>query len=202
GDDHVSRRIESHPDVSAGNLKVPVGIVGHAALPVDEAVVPVVDGGFQDGIRNAPPQRSDEVAGTAPGVAVGKDTPPTLSDDPLSNSFSSLQDRAVCNCSAKWRSKRDDGGNVLGTLSGCRARDHSSQAMTNQVDFATGFLESPGNRLIQPALNKKVRTVSIDADTGEIRLIADTRQPGVKLGQIDICAQKAWNDNDSRALAS
>ena len=52
------------------------------------------------------------------------------------------------------------------------------------------------------ALDQKIRALSVDADAGKIRPVADAPQPAVEFHQIKIGAEKTRNDDDRGAITA
>src|SRR5450755_803465 len=164
------------------NFEINLGIHGHALAPVHNAVVARINSGFNHGRRNFPPQRVDKVAGAMPGIAIGQDALAMLLQDLLAYRIGGMNDRAAGSGAAKGRRQGDDGSDIAWSLAGQRTRNHSSQTVTDQVNFAPRLGYSRFHGFIQTALNQEIRTFGIDADTGKIGPVSNALQPGVDFG--------------------
>src|SRR5579884_351605 len=122
-------------------------------------------------------------------------------ENAFAHRFGSAQNGAVRYCPTKRRSQRDHRGHIAGTLSRRRARNHSTQAVANEMNLAPGFPDGTIDGFGKAALDEEIRAVSVDADSRKIRFVTDARQPGVKLHQIDIGPQEPWDNHNSRAIS-
>ena len=125
-----------------------------------------------------------------------------LLQDVLADRFSGMQDGAVHHRAAKGRGQRNDGGDIVGTLAGHRAGNDAAEAMANQVDLAIGVEESLFDVVVESLLDEEVGAFCVEADTGKIRAITNSAQPGMQLCQISVCTQEAGNQHDGRAVAA
>lgn len=69
--------------------------------------------------------------------------------------------------------------------------------MPDEVNSSSGLGSRPRDRFVQVSLDKKIRTIGIDADAREIRLIANPPEPAVEFHQIKVGAEKPGNNNDA-----
>src|SRR5579862_1044042 len=113
-----------------------------------------------------------------------------------------MQDSAMRHGTAKWGCQGNHRGDVLWPLIGQRTCDHSTEAMTDQMNFSSGLLQCRLDGFAEVPLNQQIRTLRINADSRKIRTIPDARQPTVQFCQIKIGAQKSWNDNHRRTVAT
>ena len=123
----------------AGNLEVGFGIPCSAIAPVDDAVIARVNRGLNHGVRNVAPQRIHKIAGAATGVAVGQHPSAVLLQDALANGFGSMENSLTGGGTANGRGKRDDRSHIPRPLARNRARDHATEAVTDQVNFPPGL---------------------------------------------------------------
>ena len=55
--------------------------------------------------------------------------------------------------------------------------------------------------LVQMALDQKIRTFCIDANAGKIGAVSNAAEPGMQFHQVQICAEKARNNNDPGSIS-
>jgi hypothetical protein len=113
-----------------------------------------------------------------------------LLQDAQANGVRGMDNGAIRHRATNRRNQRDDGSDVFGPLPCNRARDHASQAVADQVNFAAGLVQRSFYRRAYVALDQEVGAVGVDADAGKIRAVADAFQPAVEFRQIKIGAEK------------
>ena len=111
------------------------------------------------------------------------------------------------NCSICYRApdgcgQTDHGSYISGPLTGQRASNDSAQAVTDQMDFSSGLIESFVESLIESSLDQQIGTFGIDSDPGKVRAISDTLKPGVQLCEVNIRAKKAGDEDHRRPIAA
>ena len=114
--------------------------------------------------------------------------------------FSGVENGSTGHGASNWRRQRNNRSNVPGPLARHRARNHSSQTMTDQVNFSPCLRPGFFYGLIQMALDEDVRAISVDPDARKIWPVSDAPQPTVELHQIKVGAKKTWNDDDPRVI--
>jgi hypothetical protein len=68
--------------------------------------------------------------------------------------------------------------------------------VADEVNFATSFFEGCPYCFVDAPLDKKVGTIGVDANAGEVGSITNSRQPSVKLGEIKVRSEEAGDDYD------
>jgi len=188
--------------VSARNFHVLFGVGGHAIPPVDDAILTRVNRGLEHRLRDFATKGTEKIARTASGVAVGEDSAAVLLKDPEADRFGSVENGSIRNGAANGRRQGDHGSHVPRPLARDGTGNHSSQAMTDEMNPASGFQQRSFDGLIQAALDEKIRTFCIDADAGKIRAVSDPLKPGMKFRKVNIGAKKSGNDDDARIIAA
>jgi hypothetical protein len=135
----LSARMQNPFHFRIGNNEVGFGIPGSAIAPVDDAVIAPVNRGLNHGVRNVALQRINKIACAAPGVAVGQHASAVLLQDALANGFGSVENSSTGGGAANGRGKRDDRSDSPRSLARNRARDHATEAVTDQVNFPPGL---------------------------------------------------------------
>ncbi len=87
GHNRVSPGIESHPDVSAGNLDVFFRVHGHAIAPIDDAILARINRGLEHRVGNLAVKRTQKITGAASGIAIGQNALSVLLENAKTNSF-------------------------------------------------------------------------------------------------------------------
>src|SRR2546427_1449077 len=129
----IRRGVERHSDMRAWNFKIRFFLSGHAIAPIDDAVLARVNRGLHHRVRTIPVEGIDEIAGAAPRVAIGKHAAAMLLQDSQANRLSRLKHSFVGHSAAKWRRQGYHRGDIPWPLMRDRARNHSSEAMTDQM---------------------------------------------------------------------
>src|SRR5579872_3842788 len=98
-------------------------------------------------------------------ITFWKHTAAMLFQDVFSNHLRCLQDDGMSHRSPKRRPQRGDRSNIPWPLSCNRARDHTSQAVSDQMNLVPGFLERLLNGFIQLLPNQEIRALRVEADS-------------------------------------
>ena len=136
GHNCVGRRVKCHSDMSSRNFHVNIRVHRHAIAPIHDAVVTCINGGLDYRLRNLTPERVQKIARALSGVAIGKYPATVLFEDPEPNRFCRAKNSPIGNRAADGRSKRSYRSYVFRPLARYRARDHSPQAVTDQMNLA------------------------------------------------------------------
>lgn len=124
-----------------------------------------------------------------------QDTIAVLLQNAQADRFSGMNDGTIGDGSANRRSERDHRSDVFGTRSGNGPRNHSTQAVADQVDLAPSFFEREFDSLVHVPLDKQIRAIGIDADAGKICAVSDAAQPLVEFCEVKIGAEKTGDDD-------
>jgi len=201
GDDFVDGGVEGEADVGSGDAKIFLAVSGPAIAGIDYAVVEGIDGGLKDGCGHPMAQRFKEVAGAARGIAVGKHIGAVVLEDSPAHGFGGAQNTAVGDGSAEGRGHGDNRGNVIGPLRGYRAGHDSAQAVTDEMDLASGFMQGPVDAVIETVPDEDVGTLRVQRDAGKVRGVSNASDPEAELREVMITAEKAGNNDDSRSVS-
>src|ERR1019366_4177274 len=69
------------------------------------------------------------------------------------------------------------------------------RAVAHQMALPAGFLVGLLNRRGQPVLDQQIRALRIPASLREVRLVTNAVDKGAELKKVEICQQKAGNDD-------
>src|SRR6516225_9258595 len=172
--------------MSTRHLEVILRLSGGAVVPINYAIVARIDSGLEDGLGHPAAQGIQEVTGASAGVTGGKHPRAMLFEDVLANHFRRSMDGFVYDGAAKGRGERDHRCDVIGPLTGNRARDDPAEAVADDVDLPPGIHQGLFDIAVETPLDQEVGTLGIDADTGKVRTIADLLQPRSHLREINI----------------
>ena len=120
--------------------------------------------------------------------------------DSHTHCFGGAKHGSVGNSAAKGRSQSDYGGDIFGSLAGERTCNDPTQAVPDKVNLSPGLGQRRFDCVTQVTLYEQIWAFSIDANAGEVGLIANPPQPAVQFCQINIRAQETRNDDDGRAI--
>ncbi len=200
GNNRVCCRIERHSDVSARDFHIFFWISGHAIAPIDNAILARINRGLEHGVRDLAAERSQKTARAASGITTGKHIATMFLKDLETDGIRSVEHCSIGHCASKGRAERDYRSYLFRTLPCDRTGDHSPEAVPNQMNFASGLGQGFFDRLIEAALDQQVRTFRVNANTRKIRMITNTPEPRVKLGQVKIGTEKTGNNHDGRSV--
>ena len=117
-----------------------------------------------------------------------------LLEDAKTDGFCDVQNRWVRHSASNRGSQHDYRRDVFGPLARHGTSNHSSQAVSDEMNSATGL--SPGlfDGAVETSLDQKIRTLGIDTDTGEVGPISDAVKPSMEFGEIQVRPQKSGDD--------
>src|SRR5690348_14934113 len=103
--------------------------------------------------------------------------------------------------SLERRPESDHRGDIFRTLRRDGAGNDSAEAMTDEVNLATSFLQGFLDGRGQAITNEQVGAFGIHADAGKIRAIADAFEPGIQMRHVKVGAEKTRDDHYRRVIA-
>lgn len=157
--------VEGKADMRAGDLDIHIGFPGNTTFPIDDPVVPRIDCGLANGLRQAGAQRTYEIA-RAPGrVTFRKHGCAVFFQDLAPHDSRCAQYGVVRDGSFEWRGDGYDGSNISRALASYGAGHYAAEAVSHKVNLAPRFLNGLVYRSPQLVLDQQIWALGIQTDS-------------------------------------
>src|SRR5271166_1255581 len=188
--------------MGAWNFHVHLRVHSPTVAPVHDAIVARIDGGFNHRSRNFVAERIEEIAGALSRITVGQDAAAVLVQDAKAYRLGRPENGPICYRAPDGGGQSGQGCHILRPLTRQRTSDHSSEAVADQMDFASGFRQGFVESLVESSLDQEVWTFCINSDSRKVGPVSDTPEPGVQFCKVNIGAKEAGNEDHGRSIAT
>ena len=140
-------------------------------------------------------QRLHEWAGTLGSQALRSYSLGMVANEVLPHNFGVLKN-SLAHGRLPYRRSQRDNRSYFGTLDGNGAGDHATQAVSDEMDFASGCGGGICNHPIHNLRNQEIGATGIEADAGVVRTVSQPFEPGIHNDQVGISMKEPRDEDD------